>query len=234
MKTFHVQFQKKRMLGLILIAFAAVLVFFGIWHLKKEKEMYLSIQGVSRITISTMPPTADIRENLQLRDPEDIDSLVHYFNHIPIKATKKRDTYCGMGYLVVLDSDKESVKISFNSEEFITVNGERYKISGENVTDFDEVLGNIILKNYRNGHKENFLTGRVTTVFMKEDGESKKEVCILDKDKREIDIMDSYVYDTRTNETTYVRKGDYVEVYLEHNSQSAEAVFICQGEEPLQ
>jgi len=139
-----------------------------------DKILGVSIKDtIVKISISTLPPSEGLFENLEITDPEDIKTIVDYFNGIHTTKTKKnRNEYYGMAYLLVFQSDEnKTIEVNFFGNMFITVNKQTKEVPYDEAIVFDSVISNIISKQYRDDKTDNLPVGKVTGVSIEDDGE---------------------------------------------------------------
>ena len=124
------------------------------------------------------------------------------------------------------------INVNFSGNMFVTIDGQTKEVLYDEAIAFSGVLSDIILKQYQKYGANNLLMGEVMSVSVEDDGETRRRICIIDTNNNKIDITHSYIYNTITKEGwSNLKKGDFVDIYLQKNSEKAEAIFITENKE---
>lgn len=185
--------------------------------------------NVTKINISTLPPSKGILDNFEITDVEEIDAIKNYFETLHAKETDKDiNEYAGMSYLLQLECDgKKAEEINLMGNMFVITGEEIEEAPYEEMVAFDGVLARIILKRYQKDKEITPVIGEVKKIIQKEKEMKRETICMIGPQNRKINITDSYIYNTIQNEGWCdLHKGDRVKLYLKENGQDADAVFI--------
>lgn len=237
------QFLKKAILICAMLLLFGFLI--GYFNYKGNEKIYtgdneaevLSQDTITKLNIGIIPDTGDL-DDYEIFDKEDIGTVVDFLNRI-IRTTKienhQDDSYGGGGYnLEFYDKDNQSVNIVLMGM-FLAVDGKKWKLPDEKVSEFARIMAEIIYKRYHNDATYICLKGEVTELY-NEDAHikdsngfkvlSRRRMCILDTDDKEIDISYCYIFDFKKNEVfSGPEKGNQVEIYLKTGERGAKAIF---------
>ena len=228
------KFQKKVFLTCLCIVIITLLIVFFTTY--RDNDMRIPAQDtITKINVAISPDTGDI-DDYVINNKKDIDAIVDFFNSINVtEKVNPQDTFCGGGYdIEFYIQDKQTVNVSLGM--FLMVDGQKWEVPYEKVSEFSRVIAEIIYKQYSNHATYNCLKGKVLDVYNEDtnikDSQgfnvlSRKRMCVIDTNDKAADISCSYIFDFKKNEAfSGPKKGDRVEIYRKEGERSVNAIFI--------